>query len=610
MSHQSRARSRAPGCSLLLALLALLALLTACAASAHEHAAPDAPQVIAPGYAALDFAAPEPGSYRLPPLGTAADAAIVDSHGEQRRLYDVFGPGVTLLAFIYTSCDDVNGCPLATFVMGQVARRLQADPVIRERLALVSFSFDPAHDTPPVLARYARSFRPAGARWSFVTAPDENALVTTLAAYQQSVVQGAGHRFAHILRVFLVDHEHRIRNIYSTSFLHADTVAADIRTLLLEQGELDTDAGGAGIAAGSTADSTTSALLGLPPLAAMPGPQPTPAQAALGARLFFDRRLSLNRTLSCAMCHVPAQGFAVNELATAVGIEGRTVKRNAPTLLNVGWLDVLFHDARENRLEQQVWAPLLAHNEMGNPSIGYVIDNLRGWSDYAQAFRAAFDSEITMESVGRALAAYERTLVAADSPFDRWHYAGENGAVDAAARRGFALFRGKAGCSACHTVGEHHALFTDQALHNTGIGYNASMAPNKRHKLTEIAPGVAIEYDLAYVQPSAERKPNDLGRYEVTQDPADRWKYRTPTLRNVALTAPYMHDGSLATLAEVVAFYDRGGIPNEGLDPLVHPLGLSAAERADLVAFLESLTSPAVDRLVREAQAVEVNNPR
>ena len=136
------------------------------------------------------------------------------------------------------------------------------------------------------------------------------------------------------------------------------------------------------------------------------------------------------------------------------------------------------------------------------------------------------------------------------------------------------------------------------------------MAPDARRRLTELAPGVAIEYDLSYVQPSAERKPNDLGRYEVTQDPADRWKYRTAPLRNVALTAPYMHDGSLATLAAVVAFYDRGGIPNEGLDPLVRPLGLSAAEQADLVAFLESLTSPAVARLVDEAQAIEVSNPR
>ncbi|MCP5202128.1 MAG: SCO family protein [Gammaproteobacteria bacterium] len=601
MTALARARGRAPG------ILLLAALATGVAAQHHQQA-PDAPKIIAPGYAALNYEAPIPGSYRLPPLGAAADGDIVDSSGAQRRLHQAFGDGVTLLAFIYTSCDDVNGCPLATFVMAQVARRLQADPVIRERLKLVSYSFDIAHDTPAVLSRYAESFRPDGARWDFVTAPDADTLRTTLAAYQQTVQQTGGHAFSHILRVFLVDGEQRIRNIYSTAFLHADTVAADIRTLLMEQGALASAPAPAVDAA--TTRNADDPLLGLPPLTAMPGPQPTAAQAALGARLFFDRRLSLNRTLSCAMCHVPAQGFAVNELATAVGIEGRTVKRNAPTLLNVGWLGVLFHDARENRLEQQVWAPLLASNEMGNPSIGYVLDNLRHWSGYAAAFEEAFGTGIGMESVGAALAAYQRTLVAGGSPFDRWHYGGDETAVDAAAKRGFALFRGKAGCVACHSVGPEHALFTDQQLHNTGLGYRASMAPDARRRLTELAPGVAIEYDLSYVQPSAERKPNDLGRYEVTQDPADRWKYRTAPLRNVALTAPYMHDGSLATLAEVVAFYDRGGIPNEGLDPLVHPLGLSAAEQADLVAFLESLTSPAVARLVDEAQAIEVSNPR
>ncbi|MGE0485678.1 MAG: cytochrome c peroxidase [Gammaproteobacteria bacterium] len=601
MTPIARARGRAPG-------FLLLAALATGAAAQHHQQAPDAPKVIAPGYAALDYEAPVPGTYTLPPLGAAADGNVVDASGQGRHLHETFGDGVTLLAFIYTSCDDVNGCPLATFVMAQVARRLQADPVIRERLKLVSYSFDIAHDTPAVLARYADSFRPAGARWDFVTAPDAATLKATLGAYQQSVQQTGGHAFAHILRVFLVDGERRIRNIYSTAFLHADTVAADIRTLLLEQGELAP--GAPSPANAPSARAVDDPLLGLPPLTAMPGPQPTPAQVALGARLFFDRRLSLNRTLSCAMCHVPGQGFAVNELATAVGIEGRTVKRNAPTLLNVGWLDVLFHDARENTLEQQVWSPLLAANEMGNPSIGYVIDNLRRWSGYEDAFRAALGTGIGMESIGAALAAYQRTLVAGGSPFDRWHYGGDETAVGESAKRGFALFRGKAGCVACHTVGPDHALFTDQALHNTGLGYRASMAPDARRRLTELAPGVAIEYDLAYVQPSAERKPNDLGRYEVTQDPADRWKYRTAGLRNVALTAPYMHDGSLATLAEVVAFYDRGGVPNEGLDPLIRPLGLSSAERSDLVTFMESLTSPAVARLVREAQAIEVSNPR
>ncbi len=153
-------------------------------------------------------------------------------------------------------------------------------------------------------------------------------------------------------------------------------------------------------------------------------------------------------------------------------------------------------------------------------------------------------------------------------------------------------------------------MFTDEALHNTGLGFSASMAPAGGMRKSQLAPGTEIEYDLAYVAPSAEVRPNDLGRYEVTQDPDDRWKYRTPTLRNVALTRPYMHDGSLSTLEDVITFYNRGGIANELLDPLIRPLALSAAEQAQLAAFLRSLTSPAVGALVKRAAAVEISNPR
>ena len=597
-----RARGCVPG--LLLATL----VATAGQTSAHQKEIDDTARLLAPGYGALQYEAPEPGTYELPPLGAAADGAVIDSKGRSERLHELYRGGITLLAFIYTQCDDVNGCPLATFVMGQMAKRLQADPGIGDKLRLVSYSFDIEHDKPAVLERYAQSFRPQGARWDFVTAPDVSALRTTLSAYQQSVQKSGGHAFAHILRVFLIDASQRIRNIYSTAFLHADTVAADVRTLLLEQDAMTRRT--ASNAVVNDGESPLQPYLGLPPVEAMNGPRPTAEQIALGAKLFFDRRLSLNRTISCAMCHVPAQGFAVNELATAVGVEGRTVKRNAPTLLNVAYLDVLFHDAREFRLEHQIWSPLLASNEMANPSVGYVLENLRQWDDYAERFRAAYDAEITMASLGAALAAYQRSLIAGGSPFDQWYYGKDKQALGGAAKRGFEVFRGKGGCTACHTVGEHHALFTDQALHNTGIGYRASMGTDENMRTEEIAPGTAISYDLRYVAPSAERKPNDLGRYEVTQDPDDRWLYRTPGLRNVALTAPYMHDGSLRTLADVVAFYDNGGIDNPLLDPLVRPLGLTAEERDDLVAFLNSLTSPVTDALVRDARAIEVSNPR
>lgn len=596
-----RARLGAPG-------LLLAALLAGPAADAHKKAEHEAPVALAPGYAALDYEAPEPGEYQLPALGDAADGAYVDSRGRSGRLHELFRDRVTVLAFIYTQCDDVNGCPLATYVMGGIARRLQADPRIAAKLRLVSYSFDLANDTPEVLERYARSFRPEGASWDFVTAPDAGALAEVLAAYQQSVQQSEGHAFAHILRVFLVDSAFTVRNIYSTSFLHADTLAADVRTVLMAQGDLPRAEAGAPASTAAT-DRRADPALGLPPPEAMNGPVPTAAQAALGERIFFDRRLSLNRTISCAMCHVPDQGFTVNELATAVGIEGRTVKRNAPTLLNVGWLNALFHDAREYRLEHQVWAPLLAHNEMGNPSVGYVIRNLEQWPEYRGRFAEAFGAPASMETIGQALAAYQRTLVAGGSPFDRWYYGGDESAVSDAVKRGFEVFRGKGRCAACHTVGEEHALFTDQGLHNTGLGYLASMGRAGGRLNMELAPGTTIEYELDAVADSAEPKPNDLGRYEVTEDPDDRWKYRTPSLRNVALTRPYMHDGSLSTLADVVAFYDGGGVPNELLDPLIRPLDLSAGEREDLVRFLESLTSPAVEAIVDRARDAGIGNP-
>lgn len=589
--------------------LLLLGALLAGGASGHEQAK-GPPVVLAPGYSPLNYPAPTPGSYQLPPIEPAADAPYIDSRGQRGQLHALYSGRVTLLSFIYTHCDDVNGCPLASFVMGQIARRLHADPRIAPKLRLVSFSFDPARDTPAELERYAKPFRPPGVDWDFVTSPAPAALAPTLAAYQQSIQQSEGHAYAHILRVFLIDSRKRVRNIYSPAFLHADTLAADVETILREQGDIGADGGAQqAVPAEQPLPAGDDAALGLPAHMAKVSVPATAAQIALGERLFFDRRLSLNRTLSCAMCHVPGQAYAVNDLATAVGIEGRTVKRNAPTLLNVGYLDTLFHDGRENRLEQQVWGPLLAVNEMGNPSIGYVLDNLARWPEYQGRFQAAFGSGPDMETVGRALAAYQRTLVAGGSPFDRWYYGHDETALSAEAQRGFTLFRGKAGCVACHSVGETAALFTDQKLHNTGLGFLASMAPGGGQRSSEVAPGTSIHYDLAAVAPSSERPPNDLGRYEVSQDPDDRWKFRTPSLRNVALTRPYMHNGSLSTLEDVVAFYDGGGVRNELLDPLIRPLHLSATERGELVTFLRSLTSPAVARLAAKAAAADIGNP-
>ena len=289
----------------------------------------------------------------------------------------------------------------------------------------------------------------------------------------------------------------------------------------------------------------------------------------------MDRRLSHNNTLSCAMCHVPEQGFTSNELGTAIGLEGQSIRRNAPTMYNVAYVEQLFHDGREFSLENQVWGPLLAANEMANPSIGYVVEKIKVLSEYAGRFEKAFAGHgPEMLTVGQALAAYQRTLVSGNSRFDRWHYGKEPAALAADEQAGFRLFVGKAGCGVCHVVGERHALLTDNRFHNTGIGYARSMGPAKKHRV-QLAPGKFVEIDDKALD-SFEPPQPDVGRYEVTLDPADSWAYRTPSLRNVALTAPFMHDGSLATLEDVVEFYDRGGIDNPRKDPLLKPLGLAA----------------------------------
>jgi cytochrome c peroxidase len=601
---------------------------------------------LAPGYRELPFQLPAPGSYALPSLGPAADGRVLDSDGKALNLHQLYGDKLVLLSFIYATCSDVNGCPLATAVFHKIQGRLAKEPELAEQLRLITLSFNPEHDTPEMMAKYGKSFG-AGLEWRFLTTASERDLQPILAAYNQSVQKDYGAdgqftgTFSHILRVYLIDRERRIRNIYTVSFLHPETLINDLRTLLLEKKPVDPTQtarrGGEGpIRAGDDkrgyerSDYATHSLalaeragrqanliqyarkppLGLPPVPVPRDNAPTPERIALGRKLFYDRRLSLNNTFSCAMCHVPEQGFASNEQATAVGIEGRTVRRNSPTLYNVGQYRRLFHDGREFSLEQQVWGPLLAHNEMGAPSVGYVVEKVKGLPDYAGLFEKSYGRGVSMETLGMAIASYERTLNSADSPFDRWHYGKQEKALSDRAKLGSALFTGKAGCASCHTVDDKYALLTDNELHNTGIGFRAAMGDPAAKPRIQAAPGVSLELDPTLLASVSEVRPNDLGLYEITQNPADRWKYRTPTLRNVALTAPYMHDGSLATLHEVVRFYNRGGVPNENLDPRIKPLNLSEDEENALVEFLNALTGANVGELVSDAYAAPVGDPR
>ena len=344
--------------------------------------------------------------------------------------------------------------------------------------------------------------------------------------------------------------------------------------------------------------------LGLPPATS----QLDSSEIDLGRQLFFDRRLSINETLSCAMCHIPEQGFTQNELATPVGHLGKGGRRNVPSLYNVTFAENLFLDGRERSLEAQIWSPLLAENEMANESREAVLAKLALNARYKARFAETFDEGLTESTLGRALAAYQRALLSGDSPFDRWYFGGERSTglgsgvegYPALAARGFAVFQDK-GCASCHRINDSSALFTDGQFHNTGTGYRR-VGRALRPPSVQLAPGVFV---VPTVDAETETFTDD-GRYEVTGLEADKWRYRTPSLRNVALTSPYMHDGSIATLEGVVAFYAKGGGGDPAQDSRTRSVQLMQADQEALVAFLRTLTSSHVDALVSDARSVTI----
>ena len=281
----------------------------------------------------------------------------------------------------------------------------------------------------------------------------------------------------------------------------------------------------------------------------------TKEKVRLGKKLFFDKRLSRNQSLSCASCHDPTHGFS-NDNAVAEGVSGKQGSRNVPSIVNRIYGKTQFWDGRAETLESQVWGPLFNPDEMAmNESL--LLKRLQTDAIYPTLFVQAFGTlEPTVEGVIKAIACYERTLLTGETPFDRYEWDGITTALSNSAKRGLSLFRGKARCSTCH-IGTN---FTDEAFHNLGAGEGAGQ--------------------------------KDAGRAAATGNSDDFGKFKTPSLRNVELTAPYMHDGSLATLAEVIEFYDQGGRPNPNLDEEMKPLKLSNSEKADLLNFLKNLTGP------------------
>jgi cytochrome c peroxidase len=303
------------------------------------------------------------------------------------------------------------------------------------------------------------------------------------------------------------------------------------------------------------------APLGLPAVPIPADNPPTADSIALGRKLFFDARLSGDNTVSCATCHNPELSFT-DGLPGSMGIGRKIGRRNAPTILNAAYDSTLFWDGRAPSLEQQAGFPIANPEEMGQ-SHELSIKKFEKIPEYKREFDLVFGpGRLTIGKIEMALSSFERTLVSGDSPFDRYLYRGDQSAMNEAALRGLKIFtdKKKGNCSTCHTIGEAYSLFTDGKYHNLGAGIG------KNGELT------------------------DLGRYEVTKVEDDKGAFRTPGLRNVAKTGPYMHDGSLKTLKDVVDFYDGGGSSNAHLDREIKELKLSARERADLVAFLESLT--------------------
>jgi cytochrome c peroxidase len=306
----------------------------------------------------------------------------------------------------------------------------------------------------------------------------------------------------------------------------------------------------------------------------------TRAKIELGRQLYFDTRLSADATVSCASCHDPSMGYSAHT-QTGVGIRGQKGGRNSPVSFNRILSGKQFWDGRVDSLEAQAVGPIANPIEMGFTHEG-VVQRLATLPVYKKQFDTIF-GELTIDRVGEAIAAFERAIVTGPSPYDQYEqllpftkmdeediaedaelaarYAAAKAAAGAnplsdAARRGRDLFFGKANCTACH-VG---ANLADEQYHNIGIGMD--------------------------------RPEPDLGRFVVTKDEKDRGAFKTPTVRNVALTAPYMHDGSVATLEEVVAWYDKGGHPNPGLSDKIKPLNLTAEERTDLVEFMKACTGP------------------
>ncbi|MEZ2345543.1 cytochrome-c peroxidase [Terriglobus sp. RCC_193] len=309
-------------------------------------------------------------------------------------------------------------------------------------------------------------------------------------------------------------------------------------------------------------------LLGLPPVPIPKNNPPTADTIALGRRLFYDRRVSVDNTLSCASCHDPRDYFTDGK-NVSTGVRGALGTRNAPTILNAAYLPFQFWDGRAITLEEQAAFPIANPVEMSQPHAADV-SKLGDDPAYRALFKKAFGSEdVNIARVEAALASFERTALTGNSPFDQYQFGGNKNALTPAQLRGYAVFLNPNGgnCASCHTISPQGALFTDGKFHNTGEG-------------------VDDEGDFS-----------DVGRFHETKIATDKGAFKTPTLRNVAKTAPYMHNGRLKTLKEVIDFYAGQGNSNQYLDPEMKKIHMSGQDRTDLLEFLNALTGDVAPNL-------------
>ena len=312
----------------------------------------------------------------------------------------------------------------------------------------------------------------------------------------------------------------------------------------------------------------------------------TPEKIELGKQLFNDKRLSADDSTSCATCHDADKGFT-DRLQTSKGIRNQIGKRNAPTVLNAMFLDSQFLDGRAKSLEDQAKMPPVNPIEMGMKDGKEIAAKVSAIPEYKATFQKVFGRPVNYDDIGRAIAAFERTVVSSDAPIDRF-VRGDASALSPAEQRGWSLFNGKGRCNSCHAFNPSYPFFTDNLFHNIGIAARRSNFDDLARRADKaVQKGIPAEIDRMALNSEF----SELGRFLVTKNRSDIGAFKTNSLREIVLTSPYMHDGSLATLWDVVDHYNKGGEPNAFLDGGITRLGLSEQEIDDLVAVLAAFTS-------------------